>query len=52
MEPKFSQRVKEVIAFVKNNNGLSYAEEKMMEFQQEAILLLQNFPDSDFKTSL
>ena len=31
-----------VIAFVKNNNGLAYAENKMVEFQQEALSLLQN----------
>jgi octaprenyl-diphosphate synthase len=49
---KDKKRVKEVIEFVKNNNGLSYAEQKMMEFQQEAIQLLQKFPDSDYKASL
>ena len=49
---KDKKRVKEVIEFVKNNNGLSYAEQKMMGFQQEAIQLLQKFPDSDYKASL
>jgi len=49
---KDKKRVKEVIAFVKNNNGLSYAEEKMVEFQQEALLLIQNFPDSIYKDAL
>ena len=49
---KDKKRVKEVIAFVKNNNGLHYAEEKMKMFQQEALQLLQNFPDSDYKNSL
>ena len=44
--------MKEVIAFVKSQNGLAYAEQKMIEFQQEAIQLLQNFPDSDYKASL
>ena len=46
------KRVKEVIAFVKSQNGLAYAEQKMIEFQQEAIQLLQKFPDSDYKASL
>jgi len=49
---KDKKRVKEVIAFVKNNNGLSYAEEKMMEFQQEALALIQDFPDSPYKEAL
>ncbi len=49
---KDKKRVKEVIAFVKNNNGLHYAEEKMIAFQQEALQLLQKFPDSEYKNSL
>lgn len=49
---KDKKRVKEVIAFVKKSNGLSYAEEKMVEFQQEALLLLNDFPSSEFKEAL
>jgi octaprenyl-diphosphate synthase len=49
---KDKKRVKEVIAFVKNNNGLSYAEQKMIEFQQEALKLIENYPQSDYKVSL
>lgn len=49
---KNKKRVKEVIAFVKNHNGLAYAENKMVEFQQEALQLLENYPDSDFKAAL
>ena len=49
---KDKKRVKEVIAFVKNNNGLAYAENKMIEFQQEALSLLQNFEDSEYKDAL
>ena len=41
-----------LIAFVKNNQGLSYAENKMMQFQAEALSLLANYPDSDFKAAL
>jgi octaprenyl-diphosphate synthase len=37
--------------FVKDNNGLAYAESKMVEFQQEA-LLLDNYSNSDFKEAL
>ncbi len=49
---KDKKRVNEVIAFVKNNNGLAYAEAKMAEFQQQALTILQNFPDSDYKAAL
>ncbi len=49
---KDKKRVKEVIQFVKNKNGLSYAENKMIQFQQEALLLLQEFPESEYKSSL
>jgi octaprenyl-diphosphate synthase len=49
---KDKKRVKEVIAFVKDHNGLAYAENKMVEFQQEALQLLENYPDSDFKAAL
>lgn len=49
---KDKKRVKEVIAFVKNNRGLAYAEEKMVEFQQEALTLIQDFQDSPYKDAL
>ncbi len=49
---KDKKRVKEVIAFVKDNNGLSYAEQKMIQFQQEALQLLDNYPKSEYKDSL
>jgi len=46
------KRVKEVIAFVKANNGLDYAVSKMKNFQTEALQILQNYPDSEYKKSL
>lgn len=49
---KDKKRVKEVIQFVKNKNGLAYAEQKMVEFQQEALQLLRDFPSSEYKDSL
>ena len=49
---KDKTRVKEVIQFVKNKNGLVYAEEKMIIFQQEALVLLQDFPQSPYKDAL
>ncbi|MCF8716037.1 polyprenyl synthetase family protein [Joostella atrarenae] len=49
---KDKKRVNEVIAFVKDKGGLIYAEEKMIAFQQEALLLLADFPPSVYKDSL
>ena len=49
---KDTKRVKEVITFVKNNGGLDYAINKMKAFQDEALKLLEIFPDSDYKNSL
>lgn len=49
---KDKKRVKEVISFVKNQNGLVYAENRMLQFQQEALHLLQDFPNSTYKESL
>jgi octaprenyl-diphosphate synthase len=49
---KDKKRVKEVISFVIQNEGLLFAQEKMLAFQQEALSLLHDFPDSDYKTSL
>ncbi len=49
---KDKKRVKEVIQFVKDKNGLSYAENKMEQFQQEALQLLHSFPSSQYKDAL
>lgn len=49
---KDKKRVKEVITFVKNNGGLTYAENKMLEFKKQALELIQNFPHSPYKESL
>ena len=49
---KDKKRVKEVIAFVKNNGGLEYAIDKMKQFQSEALELLQKYPASPYKDSL
>ncbi len=49
---KDKKRVKEVIQFVKDKKGLHYAEQKMEQFQQEALALIQNFPNSIYKDSL
>ncbi len=49
---KDKKRVKEVIQFVKDKNGLTYAEEKMGAFRQEALLILGHFPASAYKEAL
>lgn len=46
------KRVKEVITFVKGKGGLDYAIKKMKEFQQEALEILNTYPESTFKNSL
>ena len=45
-------RVKEVIAFVKTNGGLNYAVAKMKAFQEEALQILNSYPESTYKNSL
>ena len=45
-------RVKEVITFVKSNGGLDYAVSKMKTFQNEALGLLEIFPNSQYRASL
>jgi octaprenyl-diphosphate synthase len=49
---KDKKRVREVITFVKEQNGLAYAEEKMIQFQQEALRLIAPFPNSTYKEAL
>lgn len=49
---KDKKRVKKVIAFVKENNGLEYAIEKMKSFRDEALQLLSTYEDNEFKSSL
>tara|TARA_R110002050_G_scaffold179118_2_gene312354 strand:- start:15767 stop:16744 length:978 start_codon:yes stop_codon:yes gene_type:complete len=49
---KDKKRVKEVIAFVKSNGGLEYAVSKMLTYKDEALGLLANYPDSEYKRSL
>lgn len=49
---KNKQRVKEVIAFVKAQGGLDYAVSKMKQYQNEALQILQNYPESEYRNSL
>ncbi|CEN35998.1 polyprenyl synthetase family protein [Capnocytophaga cynodegmi] len=49
---KDKKRVREVINLVKEKNGLAYAQGKMREFQQKALKILAEFPDSEYKNAL
>jgi octaprenyl-diphosphate synthase len=44
--------VQSIIQFVKESGGLAYAQSKMMHFFEEAMALVENLPDSDYKKSL
>jgi len=48
-----SEKVAEVINFVKINGGLNYANEQMLKYQKEAFDILETIPDGgEFKTGL
>lgn len=49
---KDKKRVNEVIAFVREQGGLEYAVSKMKAFQQRALALLEEYPESPYKDSL
>jgi octaprenyl-diphosphate synthase len=38
--------------FVKESGGIDYAKESMNKYYQRSIELFQEFPDSEYKTSL
>jgi octaprenyl-diphosphate synthase len=44
--------VNEVIDFVKKSGGLNYAKEAMYRFYEEAMVILNQFPESEYKTSM
>ncbi|HEY0740852.1 MAG TPA: polyprenyl synthetase family protein [Chryseosolibacter sp.] len=46
------KRVKEVIAYVKRSGGIEYAIGKMHAYHKEALAIMEDFPDSDYKRSL
>jgi octaprenyl-diphosphate synthase len=49
---KNKKRVKEVIAFVKENGGIEYTIEKMHDYKNKALAILDNYQDSEYKKSL
>lgn len=46
------KRVKEVIALVKKSGGIEYTIEKMHDYKNRALAILENYPASDYKSSL
>lgn len=46
------KKVNEVIAFVKKSGGIEYANSVMQKYHEEALQLLDVFPESDYKKSL
>lgn len=49
---KNKKRVKEVIAFVKENGGIEYTTTKMNDYKNKALSILEDFPESEYKRSL
>ena len=49
---KDKKRVKEVIAFVKENGGIEYTISKMNDYKNRALTILENYPESPYKKSL
>jgi octaprenyl-diphosphate synthase len=49
---KDKKRVKEIIAFVKENGGIEYTTAKMNDYKKKALAILKDFPESEYKNSL
>jgi octaprenyl-diphosphate synthase len=49
---KDKKRVKEVITFVKENGGIEYTTNKMHDYKNRALSILENYPASPYKNSL
>jgi octaprenyl-diphosphate synthase len=46
------QKVSEVISFVQKSGGIQYAEQKMYEYRDKALAIMETFPESPSRTSL
>jgi len=47
-----NQKIREVMDFVIQNNGLEFARGKMIEFRDEAVAFLDDFPQNPAKEAL
>ncbi|RZK48497.1 MAG: polyprenyl synthetase family protein [Pedobacter sp.] len=46
------KKIQEIIDFVNSEDGVHYANQKMLNYQQEAFDILHQFPESDARTGL
>ena len=46
------QKVQEVIEKVNQSGGIEYARNKMIEFRNNALVILDSFPSSEYRESL
>jgi len=49
---KNSQKVRDVIRFVKETGGIEYSEQKMNDYKNKALGILDEFPESEARLSL
>ncbi|MBE9511031.1 MAG: polyprenyl synthetase family protein [Bacteroidetes bacterium] len=49
---KKTSKVNEVIRFVRDNKGMEYSKEKMNEYKNKALDILNEFPESEARSSL
>ncbi len=47
-----AKSVAEIIGFVKDSGGLDYAATQMAKYQEEAFVILNTFPENQFRTGL
>ncbi|MFV0227800.1 polyprenyl synthetase family protein [Empedobacter falsenii] len=46
------KRVREIIQYVKDNGGIKYTQKMMKKYSQEALDILHEFPESEYRNSL
>lgn len=51
-QSKDKKKVNEVIEIVRQNGGIEYAKEKMLQYQREAMDILHGFPDSEARQAM
>lgn len=47
-----NKKVKELIEYVKQSGGIEYTEKRMIEYRDEALQIINNFPESQSRESL
>ncbi|MEG1199829.1 MAG: polyprenyl synthetase family protein, partial [Algoriella sp.] len=46
------KRVREIIQYVKDNGGIEYTQQMMKKYSQEALDILYEFPENEYRNSL